>query len=237
MADKKQYRQEKKYLLTPYQTFLLEQRIRAILPLDNHSEDGSYYIRSVYFDTMTDRAYEEKMAGINEREKIRIRYYGLRKDVVKLERKEKRENLIYKEDCRIDARTAEEMVNGNFEGLLQYDSPLAAYVYALSRSEGLHAVVIVDYVRKAYLYPVGNVRITFDTELMARKTEGDIWKAGMLHDVLGGNTILEIKFNKVIPSYIKEILNSVPGARMALSKYTMCRENLLCRQGDYLRGR
>lgn len=231
------YRQEKKHLLNPAQAMLLEQRIRAVLPLDTNSDGDSYYIRSIYFDTRFDRAYEEKTSGVNEREKIRIRFYGLSKDVVKLERKEKRENLIHKEDCRIDARTAEEMVQGNFEGLLAYDEPLARYVYGLAKSEGLHAVVTVDYVRKAYLYPVGNVRITFDARLMARKPEGSIWEPGALYDVLGDNTILEIKFNQVIPTFIKDLLSSVPGIRMALSKYTMCRENLQRKQGDYIGGK
>ena len=233
----KNYRQEKKHLLNPVQATLLEQRIRAALPLDTNSDGGSYYIRSIYFDTRFDSAYEEKMSGVHEREKIRIRFYGLSKDVVKLERKEKRENLIHKEDCRIDAKTAEEMVRGNFEGLLAYKEPLAQYVYGLAKSEGLHAVVIVDYERKAYLYPVGNVRITFDSRLMARKIEGSIWEPGALYDVLGNNTILEIKFNQVIPVFIKELLSSVPGVRMALSKYTMCRENLQHKQGDYLGGK
>jgi hypothetical protein len=157
--------------------------------------------------------------------------------VIKLERKEKRENLIYKESCSIDAKTAEELVQGNFEGLASLDAPLAQYVYGLSKSDGLHAVVIVDYIRRAYLHPVGNVRITFDSKLMARKVEGNIWEAGELFDVLQENTILEIKFNQVIPTFIKEILSSVSGVRMALSKYTMCRENLLYKQGDYLGGK
>ena len=129
------------------------------------------------------------------------------------------------------------MVQGNFEGLLQYTDPLARYVYGLAKSEGLHAVVVVDYVRRAYLYPVGNVRITFDSKLMARKVQGNIWEPGALYDVLGENTILEIKFNQVMPTFLKEILSSVSGVRMALSKYTMCRENLLHKQGDYLGGR
>ena len=234
----KRYRQEKKQLLDPIKALLLEQRIRAVLKPDTNSdESGSYYIRSIYFDTRFDRAYEEKVAGVNEREKIRIRFYGLSQDVVKLERKEKRENLIYKESCSIDAKTAEEMVQGNFDGLLSYDAPLAQYVCGLAKSEGLRAVVIVDYVRRAYLHPVGNVRITFDSQLMARKVAGNIWEPGMLYDVLGDQTILEIKFNQVIPTFIKELLNSVPGVRMALSKYTMCRENLLYKQGDYLGGK
>lgn len=233
----KSYRQEKKHLLTPAQAMLLEQRIKAVLPLDANSDGDSYYIRSIYFDTRFDRAYEEKLSGVNEREKIRIRFYGLNSSVIKLERKEKRENLIYKESCSIDAKTAEEMVQGNFEGLASLDAPLAQYVYGLSKSDGLHAVVIVDYIRRAYLHPVGNVRITFDSKLMARKAEGNIWEAGELFDVLQENTILEIKFNQVIPTFIKEILSSVSGVRMALSKYTMCRENLLYKQGDYLGGK
>ncbi len=235
--EHKVYRQEKKYLLNPIQTMLLEQRIQALLPLDSNSDDGSYYIRSIYFDSKTDKAYEEKLSGVHEREKIRIRFYGLSQNIIKLERKEKKENLIYKEDCKIDAKTAQEMTAGNFEGLLQYEQPLAKYVYALSKSEGLHAVVIVDYIRRAYLHPIGNVRITFDTKLMARKVHGDIWQKGILHDVLGENTILEVKFNQIIPTYIAELVSSVPGVRMALSKYTMCRENLLAKQGDYLGGR
>lgn len=57
--EQKIYRQEKKHLLNPVQTMLLEQRIRAILPLDTNSDGGSYYIRSIYFDTRFDRAYIE----------------------------------------------------------------------------------------------------------------------------------------------------------------------------------
>lgn len=94
MAEK-EYRQEIKRLLSPAQRLLLERRIRAVMPRDIHSgDDGSYAIRSIYFDTVTDRAYTEKEAGISDREKIRIRFYNHQDDLIKLERKEKRGNLI-----------------------------------------------------------------------------------------------------------------------------------------------
>lgn len=236
--SEKQYRQEIKQLLSPAQTLLLQQRISAILPLDSHSgNDGCYRIRSIYFDTQDDKFYTEKEAGISEREKIRIRYYDYQADVIKLERKEKKENLIYKESLSISKETAEAMCNGDFNSLVQYHHPLADYVYGLAQTSGLHSTVVVDYIRMAYLYPVGNVRITFDTTLQAGRPDIPIWQEGNVFDVLEGNTILEIKFNKFLPEHIRQLLDSVPGERMALSKYTLCRQNLLLKQGDYLGGK
>lgn len=236
--SEKRYRQEIKQLLSPAQTLLLQQRISAVLPADSHSDsDGSYQIRSIYFDTLDDRFYTEKESGISEREKIRIRYYDYQTDVIKLERKEKRENLIYKESLSITQETAEAMYTGDFSSLVQYHHPLADYIYSLAQSQRLHPTVIVDYVRKAYLYPVGNVRITFDTALQAGRPDIPIWQEGNVFDVLEGNTILEIKFNQYLPEHIRQLLDSVTGERMALSKYTLCRQNLLLKQGDYLGGK
>lgn len=236
--SEKHYRQEIKQLLSPAQTLLLQQRISAILSADSHSgSDGSYQIRSIYFDTWDDAFYAEKEAGISEREKIRIRYYNYVTSVIKLERKEKKENLIYKESLSISKETAEAMCRGDFDSLLQYHHPLADYIYSLAQTKGLHSTVVVDYVRKAYLYPVGNVRITFDTALKAGRPDIPLWQEGNVFDVLEGNTILEIKFNQFLPEHIRQLLDSVTGERIALSKYTLCRQNLLLKQGDYLGGK
>ena len=234
----KSYRQEMKQLLSPTQTYLLEQRISAILPLDNNSNSsGNYSIRSIYFDTPADSAYWDKISGIDNREKIRIRFYGLDSSVIKLERKEKRNNLIHKDSFTIGKETADRMLACDYASLLSYEHPLAEYIYSLSRSSTLKPVVVVDYVRKAYTYPVGNVRITFDTKLQGRSPEVDIWTPGPLSNVLGENNILEIKFNQYLPEHIRQILCSVPGQRMALSKYALCRENLLQKQGNFLLGK
>lgn len=236
--SEKRYRQEIKQLLSPTQTLLLQQRISAILPVDSHSgSDDSYRIRSIYFDTWDDQFYTEKESGISEREKIRIRYYNYRTDVIKLERKEKCENLIYKESLSITKETAEAMCTGDFTSLVQYHHPLADYIYSLAQTQRLRPTVVVDYVRKAYLYPVGNVRITFDTALQAGRPDIPLWQEGNVFDVLEGNTILEIKFNQYLPEHIRQLLDSVAGERMALSKYTLCRQNLLLKQGDYLGGK
>ena len=234
----KLYRQEIKQLLSPAQTMLLQQRISAILAADSHSgADESYTIRSVNFDTFDDRAFHEKEAGISEREKIRVRFYDFQDNLINLERKEKRENLIYKESAPLSREVADAVFQGDYSALLSCHNELADYVYGLSVSAGLRPIVVVDYVRKAYVYPVGNVRITFDMALQAGRTDIPLWQAGNVSDVLEGSTILEIKFNQYLPEHIRQLLGSVPGETMALSKYTLCRQNLLLKQGDYLGGK
>lgn len=237
MADKK-YRQEIKRLLSSPQRLLLEQRIRAVMPRDIHGTDnGSYCIRSIYFDTITDRAYTEKEAGISDREKIRIRFYNYQDDLIKLERKEKRGNLIHKDSMIISKDIANAMLHNDFSSLPDYFHPLSDYVYGIAHSENLHPVVVVDYLRTAYVFPVANVRITFDAFLQAGSPSIPVWKPDGCFDVLGDDTILEIKFDRFLPDHIRQLLDSVCSRQMALSKYVLCRNNLLWKQGDFLGGK
>lgn len=54
---------------------------------------GEYFIRSLYFDSPFDDALWEKLAGVNDRDKFRIRAYNGCDDVIKLECKHKEEAL------------------------------------------------------------------------------------------------------------------------------------------------
>ena len=240
MAEK-QYRHEIKRLLSPAQRLLLEQRIRAVMPRDIHSgDDGNYSIRSIYFDTTADRAYTEKEAGISEREKIRIRFYNRQDDLIKLERKEKRGNLIHKDSMAISKETADAMMRNDYSSLPGYGSPLGDHIYGTAHSEGLRPVVVIDYIRMAYVFPMNHVRVTFDSALEAARPEIPIWtpESGYdVYDVLEENTILEIKYDKYLPEHICSLLNSVPAPQTALSKYVLCRNNLLWKQGDFIGGK
>lgn len=234
MAEK-QYRHEIKRLLSPAQRLLLEQRIRAVMPRDIHSgEDGSYSIRSIYFDTAADRAYTEKEAGISEREKIRIRFYNHQDDLIKLERKEKHGNFIHKVSMAISRETAEAMMHNDYSSLPDYCNPLSDHIYGTAHAEGLHPAVVIDYVRMAYVFPVNHVRITFDSALEASRPTIPIWTPEGGYDVLSEDTILEIKYDQYLPEHIRSLLNSISAPQMALSKYVLCRNNLLWKQGDFI---
>lgn len=237
MAEK-QYRREIKRLLSPTQRLLLEQRIRAVMPRDIHSgADGTYSIRSIYFDTAADRAYTEKEAGISEREKIRIRFYNCQDDLIKLERKEKRGTLIHKDSMMISKETAGAMMRSDYSSLPDYRDPLSDHIYGTAHSEGLHPVAVIDYTRTAYVFPLNHVRVTFDSSLEAAGPAAPVWKPEIGYDVLGENTILEIKYDQYLPEHISSLLNSVSAPQMALSKYVLCRNSLLWKQGDFIGGK
>ena len=84
------YRHEWKHELTWADVLELRQRLRAVALPDPHAVDGRYLIRSLYFDTLPDKALREKLDGVNRREKFRIRYYNRDTSVIHLEKKSKR---------------------------------------------------------------------------------------------------------------------------------------------------
>ena len=71
------YRHEYKFALSVSDYFIVRSRLLAALRHDPHAgTTGEYGIRSVYFDNLEDKALREKLDGVNNREKFRIRYYN-----------------------------------------------------------------------------------------------------------------------------------------------------------------
>jgi len=91
----------------------------------------------------------------------------------------------------------------------------------------LRPVVIVDYVREAYLHPAEEVRITFDKQLRTGMTSTDLFNPHVptIPPFDNGEIILEVKYNRVMPPYIRDLLCTYcPNAvQSAISKYTWCR--------------
>ena len=86
----KGYRNEWKYEISRSDLITIRQRMRAVAKPDAHTgPDGSYQVRSLYFDTPSDQALREKIDGVNVREKFRIRYYNGDTSLIHLEKKRK----------------------------------------------------------------------------------------------------------------------------------------------------
>ena len=59
------FRHEYKHILNYGDCFLLRNRLRHLMSPDPHAgPDGSYQIRSLYFDDWCDRALREKLYGV-----------------------------------------------------------------------------------------------------------------------------------------------------------------------------
>ena len=99
MEQADNYRHELKFAI-PYPEYAaMRARLRLIMKSDPHvSENGTYQIRSIYFDNSDDKALREKIDGIGKREKFRIRYYNDDFSFIVLEKKMKNGNLCSKLD-------------------------------------------------------------------------------------------------------------------------------------------
>ena len=223
-------RHELKFMVTRTQYEVLSRTLRSVMRVDPNAErnGGSYHIRSLYFDTVFDDALYDKIAGVKDRDKYRIRIYNLSDKGIFMECKTKVGNLISKRSVKISRDLAEQLISADPSGLENTKSGLLRDVYREMRTRLLHPVVIVDYEREAYLHPAEEVRITLDMRVRSGLNSIDLFNPHvptvpvMDHD----ETILEVKFNRVLPPHLRDLLSfACPEAvQTAVSKYTRCRQ-------------
>lgn len=222
-------RHELKFFISPIQYQVLSRTLKATLnPDPNGDENNQYHIRSLYFDTAYDSALYGKINGTANRDKYRIRIYNFSDQMIRLECKSKFRDLISKRSVRITRDLAEQLISADPTGLESTASGLVSDTFREMRTNLLHPVVIVDYLREAYLHPAEEVRITFDMQLRSGLNSVDMFNPYLPtvppfdHDEI----ILEVKYNQVLPPYIANLLTYAlrDGAcRSAISKYVYCR--------------
>lgn len=220
------YRHELKFLINKNSAEILKQRLRLVMNVDDNSynDDGTYLIRSLYFDDDKSTAYYEKLDGILFRKKFRIRIYNYQTNVIKLECKHKDDNYTMKRSASIDLETCQKLINNKLDEI-ETNNKLVLELIQEMKYKRLRPSIIVDYRRLAFTYPVSEVRITFDSQVSSGYNNYDIFNknANTIATIPDEELILEVKFNEIIPSHIAEILSSVPTVRQAFSKFAICR--------------
>ncbi|MBR4080711.1 MAG: polyphosphate polymerase domain-containing protein [Clostridia bacterium] len=221
-------RHELKFFINEMQYIVLSGILDQVLQRDpNGDEYNEYHIRSLYFDTAFDDALHDKLDGVQNRDKYRIRIYNLTDKQIKMECKTKVGSLISKRSMSIPRDLCEQLMAGDPSGLETTRSGLLNDVYREMTVNLLHPVVLVDYVREAYLHPAEEVRITFDKQLRTGMRSIDLFNPHVptIPPFDNGEIILEVKYNRVLPPFIRDILCTYcPGAvQSAISKYTWCR--------------
>lgn len=218
-----QYRHEWKHELTWADVLELRQRLRAVALPDPHAVDGRYLIRSLYFDTLSDKALREKADGVNRREKFRIRYYNHDTSVIHLEKKSKLNGLGTKASAALTAEEAQAIVDGNIDWMLSAGRPLVEELYSKLRA-GLRPRTIVDYTREPFIYAPGNVRVTFDYDIRTGLNCTDFLNPDCPTIPAGDAPILmEVKWDAYLPDIIRDAVQ-LPGRHAsAFSKYAQCR--------------
>lgn len=224
----KTYRHELKFLLSMVEYEHLRRLLGALFVKDENMKQGKdYYIRSLYFDTPENKDYYDKLMGVSQRRKIRLRIYDTSAEHVKLEMKNKENDYSIKETMNISRDDAIQLLKGNYHVLAEYDNDVSKKAYFNLSAYAYTPKVIVDYEREAYLLPVENIRITFDKRVRAFKGNGLFEKYNAFVGVLAPEyMILEVKYDKYLPAYVENVLSSISMQRMSISKYCMARETV-----------
>ncbi|CDA59915.1 vTC domain protein [Clostridium sp. CAG:524] len=220
------YRHELKFKISNSAAEVLKQKLSLILKKDKNAyySDGSYLIKSLYFDDLDSSSYYEKMDGVLYRKKYRIRIYNNNDEFIRLEKKMKHNTYTAKEQILISKDIYSKILNGKLD---EIDSPTGLLEEFITNSKTKHLVpsVIVLYHRIAFTYPISEVRITFDSHIQSGLYNYDLFdKEVPMYDVSEpGKQVLEVKFNEVLPLHIANILNDIPSCKEAVSKFAICR--------------
>jgi SPX domain protein involved in polyphosphate accumulation len=208
----------------------VELEVANFMSFDGHVHPelhNAYYVRSLYYENDSATHYYEKIDGVKERRKFRLRTYGkefISSLPIYLEEKNRDGDRVRKHRIPIDpshlpAFCSPERYTELHEVFSGVDLVGRFLFDAFRRS--LKPKLLVDYVRRPYVSAYDmNFRVTFDSVLMSAKTDslfppvGENW----MHS-FAGFTILEVKFHRRIPAWFHRIIQAHNLRRVSFSKF------------------
>lgn len=220
-----EYRVERKYLVSDSDLVLLGKRLRTVMKLDPHQVGNSYQIKSVYLDDVMDSCMDENDAGIDDRQKYRIRTYGGAEHTIKLEIKEKKSGYTKKTGCSLSQHECLQILHGNAALAFGERKPLNLLL-AQMRCRNMRPKALITYERTAFVHPAGNVRITFDRNIMASSDYAAFLSETQSYYVPvlpTGMSVLEVKYDEFLPDAIAQQLELGMLRQTAFSKYYLGR--------------
>lgn len=224
MVSEAIYRHEYKYPITACDYEILKRRLATVMKLDRYAgPDGSYLIRSLYFDNYANKAYFEKVEGSNPRSKFRIRIYNCSDSIITLEKKVKNGELTQKLQARLTREEYDKIVRGDVDWMLHDGRGVVAELYAQMKAYSLRPKTLVEYVRTPFVYSAGNVRVTFDRDIRTGIYSDNLFDPTPLVPT-GELDVLEVKYDAFLPDIIRYLISPVSRDRQSVSKYEICRK-------------
>ncbi len=220
------YRKELKYLIDPMEMVRMKSVLDKIMSSDSHNGVNGYRVRSLYFDTLLDSDFEEKLAGYDSRQKIRIRVYDGNSQVYKLELKAKEKDMQRKISLLLSREETESMMRADYSFLLDRPEKPASSLYIKLIMHSYRPKCIVEYDRYAYIRNTNNIRITFDMNLRATESNLNLLDENLiLYPVCRpGEITMEVKYDKFLFSFIKNAIKQIDRTQISNSKYCKARK-------------
>lgn len=225
-APSGRFRSELKYICSEGELQQILARIRPLCQRDPHvSAQGTYNIRSIYFDDPQNSCFFENENGDDPREKFRIRIYNASDRQITLECKRKERSLTQKTSCPLTKEQYRRILEGNLPASAA-GSELLRKFYAQQAQNDLRPKVIVAYARTPFVYAPGNVRITFDRGIGSTTNIAGFFDPYLpLRPILPtGKHILEVKYDEFLPDFLYAAMNLGSLRQTTFSKYYLCRK-------------
>ena len=219
-------REENKYFINEIEALKIQNKLSKVLIKDSNSKKGEYLVRSLYFDSINDIDYNDKLCGREDRKKIRIRVYNPKASKCKLEIKKKHGNLQNKISLWIKKEDALSLINGDYSVLFNYfDNEDARYIYSVMSLGCYRPKVLIEYRRIAYTFSEFNTRITFDFDIKSSESNFNIFDEDISYlNILNDNLVLEVKYNEKLLEFISKILKEFDLKNVSYSKYLYSRK-------------
>ncbi len=224
--SERHFRHEYKHEISYGDMLCIKQNLSAVAQLDSNAINGSYKIRSLYFDNVYDQALREKLDGVDHREKFRLRYYNDDPTaVIHLEKKSKQNGLCNKIMTEVSVEEAQRIVDGDVDWMRKDKRALLVELYSKMNAEGLRPKTIVDYERIPYIYGPGNVRVTLDYDIRTGLRAVDFLDTQilMVPVMMEQAAILEVKWDEFLPDIIRTACGLRSRRAGAYSKYAASR--------------
>ncbi len=217
---------ELKYVVTAAQSEALKKDLLAYVKPDrNATEEGSYAVTSLYYDTADLAFMRAKREGIKFRRKLRIRRYGADEQApVFVEIKQRINRTTQKRRLPLSLSEAYTLCSGEIDKAIAdpADAAVADEVLFLVQGLALQPTCAIGYQRTAFVgdsYAAG-LRVTFDHALWTATANSGLSASAPRYALVSPTTlIMEVKANDAIPLWVANTLARHQCALQRYSKY------------------
>jgi len=220
---------EFKYIINKNISKIIQQEVKNFTINDFYNDkEDKYYVRSLYFDNNIFSNFNEKVDGIKNRHKFRIRTYSRKKNELiplYLEMKGRDNQRTFKNRTKIKYQDLNFFCKGKDLFNLKkkyFDNELLNQFIFDSYRKKIQPKVIIDYNRRALLSRNGlYFRLTFDSDIHACSSDKIFEKNHNWKICIPGNDILEVKFDLTIPPWFHRIIQNYQLKRISVSKFVL----------------
>ena len=224
-------RYELKYVIHASQIEGIVSDVLEQMSPDSHGDSsGSYVISNLYYDSPQLHMLQSKLFGTNYRRKLRVRVYGGPDDgppqsaMVEIKQRLSRTTQKRRVVVPLDEALRICEARSDWRWLDETDRAVADEIKCLVLALGLRPACTISYRRRAFIgsrFEPG-LRVTFDTDLWGAPPRLDFYSQRPTTFLMPRDwSILEIKVDDRVPSWINELVTRHDCQLRRVSKYCL----------------